>query len=52
MSEDCGPYEWGRHMAFIKHFYFYLWDAEWGGAFWKANGNPAACHAGLSVRLL
>jgi len=19
------------------HFYFYLWDSEWGGAFWKTN---------------
>src|SRR6478609_3137341 len=32
------PYiEWGRQMAFINHFYFYLWDPEWGGAFWKTN---------------
>jgi len=29
--------EWGRQMAFINHFYFYLWDAEWGGCFWKTN---------------
>jgi hypothetical protein len=29
--------DWGREMAFINHFYFYLWDAEWGGAFWKTN---------------
>ncbi len=29
--------EWGRQMAFASHFYFYLWDAEWGGAFWKTN---------------
>jgi hypothetical protein len=29
--------DWGRQMAFINHFYFYLWDAEWGGAFWKTN---------------
>ncbi len=29
--------EWGRQMAFIQHFYFYLWDPEWGGAFWKTN---------------
>jgi hypothetical protein len=27
----------GREMAFINHFYFYLWDSEWGGAFWKTN---------------
>ena len=27
--------EWGRQMAFVNHFYFYLWDPEWGGAFWK-----------------
>ena len=24
-------------MAFVNHFYFYLWDSEWGGAFWKTN---------------
>ncbi len=29
--------EWKREMAFINHFYFYLWDPEWGGAFWKTN---------------
>lgn len=29
--------EWGRQMVFINHFYFYLWDAEWGGTFWKTN---------------
>ncbi len=29
--------DWGREMAFINHFYFYLWDAEWGGTFWKTN---------------
>ena len=23
--------EWGRQMAFVNHFYFYLWDPEWGG---------------------
>jgi len=27
--------EWGRQMAFVNHFYFYVWDPEWGGAFWK-----------------
>ena len=29
--------EWGRQMAFVNHFCFYLWDAEWGPAFWKTN---------------
>ncbi len=29
--------EWGRQMAFVNHFYFYLWDAEWGPAFWKTS---------------
>jgi hypothetical protein len=29
--------DWGRQMAYINHFYFYIWDAEWGGAFWKTN---------------
>lgn len=30
--------EWGRQMAFVNHFYFYLWDPDWGGAFIKTNG--------------
>jgi hypothetical protein len=29
--------EWGRQMAYINHFYFYVWDSECGGAFWKTN---------------
>lgn len=29
--------DWGRQMAYVNHFYFYLWDADWGGAFWKTN---------------
>jgi hypothetical protein len=29
--------EWGRQMAFVNHFYFYLWDPDWGGAFFKTN---------------
>lgn len=29
--------EWGRQMTFINHFYFYLWDPDWGPAFWKTN---------------
>ena len=29
--------EWGRQMAYINHFYFYVWDRECGGAFWKTN---------------
>ena len=29
--------EWGRQMAYINHYYFYLWDPEWGPAFWKTN---------------
>ncbi len=29
--------EWGRQMAFINHYYLYLWDPEWGAAFWKTN---------------
>lgn len=24
-------------MVFVNHFYFYLWDPEWGPAFWKTN---------------
>ncbi len=29
--------EWGRQMTYINHFYFYLWDSDWGAAFWKTN---------------
>jgi hypothetical protein len=29
--------EWGRQMAFVNHFYFYIWDPDWGPAFWKTN---------------
>jgi len=29
--------DWGREWAYIDHFYFYLWDSEWGAAFWKTN---------------
>ena len=28
---------WGRQMAFVNHFYFYIWDPEWGPAFIKTN---------------
>jgi hypothetical protein len=29
--------EWRRQMAYVNHFYFYLWDPEWGPAFWETN---------------
>lgn len=29
--------EWGRQMAYVNHYYFYLWDPDWGAAFWKSN---------------
>jgi hypothetical protein len=29
--------EWRRQMVLVNHFYFYLWDPEWGAAFWKTN---------------
>jgi len=29
--------EWARGMVYVNHFYFYIWDSEWGGAFWKTN---------------
>lgn len=28
---------WGRQTGFVNHFYFYLWDPQWGPAFWKTN---------------
>jgi hypothetical protein len=29
--------EWGRQMVFVNHYYFYLWDPDFGPAFWKTN---------------
>lgn len=29
--------EWGRQMVYVNHYYFYIWDSEWGGTFWKTN---------------
>ena len=29
--------EWGRQMGYVNHFYFYIWDPEFGGSFWKSN---------------
>jgi hypothetical protein len=29
--------EWGRQMAYVNHFYLYLWDPDWGPAFRKTN---------------
>jgi hypothetical protein len=29
--------EWSRQMTHVNHFYFYLWDSEWGPTFWKTN---------------
>jgi len=29
--------EWGRQMAYVNHYYFYIWDREWGPVFWKTN---------------
>jgi len=39
VSEEVVPahMEWGRQMVFVNHYYFYLWDPEWGGTFWKTN---------------
>ena len=28
---------WGRQMTYINHFYFYVWDSDFGGAFWKTS---------------
>ncbi len=36
--------EWGRQMAFDQPYYFYLWDPDWGPAFWKTNAYaPSRC---------
>ena len=44
--------EWGRQMAFVNHFYFYLWDPDWGGAFWKTNALRAVAGVALAQRAL
>lgn len=39
--------EWARQMRFVNHFYFYLWDPDWGPAFWKTNAYaPYRCGCG------
>jgi hypothetical protein len=42
--------EWGRQMAYINHFYFYLWDPERGGAFWKTKRLCPLLHLALPQR--
>jgi hypothetical protein len=29
--------EWGRQSAFVNHYYFYVWDRDWGPVFIKSN---------------
>jgi hypothetical protein len=36
-------WNWGRQMAFVNHFYFYLWAPDWGGAFWKTSASRRFC---------
>jgi hypothetical protein len=36
-GKRCSSPDLGRQMAYPNHFYFYLWDAEWGSTFWKTN---------------
>lgn len=36
--------DWGRQMAFINHFYFYLWDPEWG----RRSSRPTRTRRGQS----
>jgi len=50
--------EWGRQMTYINHFYFYLWDSDWGAAFWKTNayapirfGSGSTAMSGLNGNL-
>ncbi len=34
-------------MKFPNHFYWYLWDEEWGGSFIKTNAYaPYRCGSG------
>ena len=44
--------EWGRQMNDINHFYFSLWDSDWGAAFWKTNAYvPYPIWLGLNGNL-
>ena len=36
-------WNWGQQMAFVNHFYFYLWAPDWGGAFWKTSASRRFC---------
>ena len=44
--------DWDREPAYINHFYFYLWDSEWGGCFlyngpqWTRNATISAKSCG------
>ncbi|MDA2927832.1 hypothetical protein MYX78_11500, partial [Acidobacteria bacterium AH-259-G07] len=29
--------EWSRQMVYVNHYYFYIWDSDWGAVFWKTN---------------
>jgi len=42
--------EWARQMAFVNHFYFYLWDPDWGGVFWKTKRLRAVAGVDLAQR--
>jgi len=37
-------------MTYINHFYFYLWDSDWGAAFWKTNAYAPLSDLALAQR--
>lgn len=37
-GSDAHPhFEFGRQAVFVNHYYFYIWDADWGPGFIKTN---------------
>ena len=37
-GNDAHPhFEFGRQAVFVNHYYFYIYDREWGPAFIKTN---------------
>lgn len=42
--------EWGRQMAFVNRFYFYLWDPDWAGRSGRPTPTPPGRSGSGSIR--
>ncbi|MCA1698562.1 MAG: hypothetical protein LC790_06510, partial [Actinobacteria bacterium] len=36
-SDEHPHFEFGRQAVYVNHYYFYIWDREWGPSFVKTN---------------